>query len=339
GFLSRLHHDAGGNVTIIVALALTTLLAASGFAIDGLRAYALRAELSRAVDAAALAGGRSLYKDDLNETVQSVFAANFPPGAFDAVVDNPSVEPNLDTQSLKVSVTATLPTTLLRVIGKDRLQVHASSTTQSESGRGMELALVLDTTGSMSGSKIAALKSASRDLIDVIYGNRETVENVWISVVPFAGRPNIKPWQSWITGTHNLLLTYLWSGCPDVRSGSLATDDTPPNGGKWTVFAPQGDWLKADQYCTSTSILPLTAEKTPILDKIQSMKASGNTRTDIGLVWGWRALSPRWRGLWGNDAALPLDYDADHMSKVVILMTDGENTPWQSGDSLTEAQT
>src|SRR5690606_33012346 len=108
-------------------------------------------------------------KDDLNETVQSVFAANFPPGAFDAVVDNPSVEPNLDTQSLKVSVTATLPTTLLRVIGKDRLQVHASSTTQSESGRGMELALVLDTTGSMSGSKIAALKSASRDLVDVIY--------------------------------------------------------------------------------------------------------------------------------------------------------------------------
>lgn len=339
GFFNRLHHDAGGNVTIIVALALTTLLAASGFAIDGLRAYALRAELSRAVDAAALAGGRSLYEDDLDATVRNVFDANFPPGAFDAAIGDPTIEPNPDKQSLKVSVTATLPTTLLRVIGKDSLAVHASATTQSESGRGLELALVLDTTGSMSGSKIRALKDASRDLIDVIYGNRETVENVWVSVVPFAGRPNIKPWQSWMTGTHSLLLTYLWSGCPDVRSGALATDDTPPSGGKWKVFSPQGEWLKADQYCTSTSILPLTAEKTPILDKIDSMKASGNTRTDIGLVWGWRNLSPRWRGLWGNDAALPLDYNADHMSKVVILMTDGENTPWQSGDNLTEAQT
>lgn len=339
GLLDRLHRDRDGNVTIIIALVLMTLLTASGVALDGIRAYALRSELSRAVDAAALAGGRSLHEDDRDATVRNVFAANFPANSFDAAVGAPEILPDTEAQTLKVSVTASMPTTLMRLIGKESIDVYASSTTQSESAKGMELALVLDTTGSMSGSKLTALKAAANDLIEVIYGNRETVQNVWVSVVPFAGRVNIKPWKSWIKDSSNLFLTYLWGGCPDVRSGALATDDTPPSGGKWKIFAPHGNWYDAADYCTRTSILPLTAEKSSITAKITALEAHGNTRTDIGLAWGWRNLSPRWRGLWSDTATLPLDYETDHMSKVVILMTDGENTPWQSGDSLTEQQT
>ena len=82
-------------------------------------------------------------------------------------------------------------------------------------------------------------------------------------------------------------------------------------------------------------ILPLTAEKTTITDKIDDMVADGATAVNIGLVWGWRALSPRWRGEWYDSStlnllagytALPLDYGEEYMDKVVILMTDGVNT-------------
>jgi hypothetical protein len=48
---------------------------------------------------------------------------------------------------------------------------------------------------------------------------------------------------------------------------------------------------------------------------------------NVGLAWGWRVLSPRWRGLWDGDLPeeLPLDYDAPNMNKVIILLTDGNN--------------
>ena len=45
------------------------------------------------------------------------------------------------------------------------------------------------------------------------------------------------------------------------------------------------------------------------------------------MVWGWRTISPRWRGLWGGatPADMPFDRDEPLMDKAVVLMTDGEN--------------
>ena len=53
----------------------------------------------------------------------------------------------------------------------------------------------------------------------------------------------------------------------------------------------------------------------------------GGTSGNEGLAWGWRVLSPRWRGLWGGDTpnARPLDYDAADTDKVVVMLTDGNN--------------
>ncbi len=53
----------------------------------------------------------------------------------------------------------------------------------------------------------------------------------------------------------------------------------------------------------------------------------GGTMANLGLAWGWRVLSPEWRGLWGGDTPeeLPLDYHTPNMHKVIILLTDGNN--------------
>jgi hypothetical protein len=75
---------------------------------------------------------------------------------------------------------------------------------------------------------------------------------------------------------------------------------------------------------------------------------TGGTATDIGLAWGWRALSPNWQGVWAEGAKsgvpgqlLPLPYNSVLtdpstgskivMKKVVIFMTDGNNS-WFTGD-------
>ncbi|MEH6494198.1 MAG: pilus assembly protein TadG-related protein [Pseudomonas marincola] len=83
-----------------------------------------------------------------------------------------------------------------------------------------------------------------------------------------------------------------------------------------------------------SAILPLTAEKTTVQAAIDAMRPwySGGTMGNIGMVWGWRALSPRWRGLWaGSDATLPKDYDEPLIDKAVIMMTDGQNTIFSHG--------
>ena len=62
---------------------------------------------------------------------------------------------------------------------------------------------------------------------------------------------------------------------------------------------------------------------------INEMKpwSRGGTTGNLGLSWGWRTLSPRWRGLWGGDTPSihPLDYGTPLMEKVVVILTDGQN--------------
>jgi hypothetical protein len=80
----------------------------------------------------------------------------------------------------------------------------------------------------------------------------------------------------------------------------------------------------------------LTSSRSTLQQITNNLCAGHGTSTQEGMAWGWRAVSPRWRGRWG-DPALPLDY-ADSPGKIVIIMTDGANHPDQSGDRLTVEQ-
>ena len=73
----------------------------------------------------------------------------------------------------------------------------------------------------------------------------------------------------------------------------------------------------------------MTANKNTIIAALNTMQPQGDTHIDLGMAWGWRMLSPKWQGLWGgemNTNSLPEAYNTPLMNKVVILMTDGDNT-------------
>lgn len=81
-------------------------------------------------------------------------------------------------------------------------------------------------------------------------------------------------------------------------------------------------------YCPP-EVTRLTNVSTSLTTAINAMTAQGNTEINEGLVWGWRMLSPRWRGYWGGEMdgnSLPLDYHSRGMAKAVVLLTDGVNT-------------
>jgi hypothetical protein len=84
------------------------------------------------------------------------------------------------------------------------------------------------------------------------------------------------------------------------------------------------------------AITSLQPYKTAALTAISQMQpwSRGGTMANLGLAWGWRVLSPEWRGLWGGDtpASYPLDYNSALVDKVVVLLTDGTNE-WYDWDN------
>lgn len=77
-------------------------------------------------------------------------------------------------------------------------------------------------------------------------------------------------------------------------------------------------------------VSPMRSSKTQVRDAINAMTAGGNnvigTRIDLGAVWAWRMLDPRWRGYWNHQtSALPLNYNTPNMDKVAIILSDGMN--------------
>ena len=326
--------DRRASIAILFSIAVVPILGIVGLAADAARAYLVQSRLSQAVDSAALAGGYSITESYVNSDIGRYFQGNFPTGYLDSTLEPLSIDVNDVDGTVEVVAQARVPTTFLKVLSIDEVTVSARALV-NRAVRGMELALVLDVTGSMAGSKISALQTAAHSLVGILFGDNETIDDFWVSLVPFAARVSIAPNSGWMVGPPSP-----WNGCGDPRAGAMATDDTPPATAQFPEYAPTvTGWRPPDYGCPETPMLPLTAEKSSIEAAIDALVAFGNTRTDVGMVWGWRALSPRWRGVWPGDPTLPLDYNTPLMDKVAIIMTDGENTPWLTGDPLTQSET
>ncbi|MEE9315289.1 MAG: TadE/TadG family type IV pilus assembly protein [Rhizobiaceae bacterium] len=72
--------------------------------------------------------------------------------------------------------------------------------------------------------------------------------------------------------------------------------------------------------CTSQAISDLTAVESATVTSIRNMTPNGATNIQQGLVWGWRTLSP------GKPFTNGRDYDALENKKIMIVMSDGNNT-------------
>ncbi len=340
-----------GSAAPLLAFALVTLIGASGLAFDSGRSYLIRSQLSQAVDAAALAGGRALDLDgggDHESQIKKYFRANLPDGFMGTSIPDPTIKVSPNGSRIEVVASALVPTTLMQVMGINSVTVSARAVV-SRSLKGLEVALVLDNSGSMSGEKLSDLKSATGSLLDILYGGEDVVEDLHISLVPFTARTNLQNQASLVEievasaggDDDDLSVTTAPARlCFDLRAGDMQTDDTPPTEGPFELYSgsfnPASDPAGYnDNICPEAPLLSLTASRTVVDAAVNDMAAQGCTRYDVGTAWGWRALSPRWRGAWEDiDDSLPVDYDDDEIQKAVIIMTDGKNTPASCAEDL-----
>ncbi len=353
-----------GSVMQLFAFALLPVMAASGLAVDGTRLFLVRDSVQRAVDAAGLAAGHTLLVDEMADDARSFFDANFTNIENVATLSNFTMTTNADNTVIDVSATVSVDTTFMRLFGFDEITFTQTAQITRET-RGMELALVMDNTGSMrSGGKMGAAITAAHNLIEAVFGEDDVNANLWVSLVPYTATVNIGTQHTeWLTlqgqadiGVGGNYQPTTWRGCVEARAGGLdETDDTPD----LAPFTPylyadnvDNDWILTDGDGNVTGfdlaeqnsaqnngrgpnlgcgppITPLVASKAVLNAAIDQMEPwhRGGTTGNLGLVWGWRALSPSWRGFWEGTAAstLPLSYTEPFMDKVVVIMTDGQN--------------
>lgn len=412
--MMRLRHllqSCEGSALPIVALGMFALMGATGVAIDMSRVQIVQSRMQNALDAAGLAVGSSVSTVNIDTETSKYFYANFPANYLGTHIDSLTALPTNDNKKINLAVSGTVNTTFMKLFHIESVPVSAATEITRQS-KGMELVLVMDNTGSMTQSagggvsKISAAKTAANTLLGILYGSNETIEHLWVGVVPFSQAVNIGADRDEWTVT-DLSLDWgpspsAWMGCVDAREASNrdVTDDPPsvalfpkyywPDDGNndWkstgTIsettnlcwhktsctcanYGPctsttDGNGVQTSITCTGnnsnkqcnktvvtpvinydttlnatngpnkncpTEVTPLVAEKSTVSTAINAMEARGNTLINTGMVWGWRMLSPRWRGLWGGEMdtnELPLDYNTPLMYKVVILMTDGDNT-------------
>lgn len=185
--------DCGAAAAVAFGLTIPVLVSAVGVSVDMAQAYLVRERLSHALDAAALAAGAMASDDEqaIEDKVNDFVYANYPSGRIGATYDI-----LVDTVGGEVSVRAyaRLDTSFMKIFGYNHVDVMAETTVQREV-QGIEVVLVLDNTGSMSTSNnIGALKTASKNFVNVLFERAEDPDNIRIGLVPYSSSVNVGPY-------------------------------------------------------------------------------------------------------------------------------------------------
>jgi Flp pilus assembly protein TadG len=233
----RLCDDQRGNVFILFAVAAIPLLLIMGGAVDFARYARYKAELSNAVDAAALALAR--VGEDYTEAQAKTFVENYV-DAFSVGDGHFTVESFDVTKTANgyiVTADGVMKTTFLPlgafVKGSDGAIMEMDMDIVSEvveSNNRVELAMVFDNTGSMSNSagsnpcasgtdRMSGLKCAADLLVDTLMTDDVAgTDTIKVALVPFEGAVNIKNGSldySWLD----------WQDTPQAKFNSANFDE------------------------------------------------------------------------------------------------------------------
>jgi Flp pilus assembly protein TadG len=197
GFFRRLFRSEEGSSLAYTAFIVIPLIGAVGVGTDAGRGYMVRAKLSQALDAAALAGAhKTTNNTEMEADVRQFFKVNFPDGYMDATLTGPTFSYNSDEDIITVTASATIPTSFMRIFGHETITVSASTEVTRQTNY-MDVVMSIDMSGSMSysapggGTRIEAARLAAKTLVSALFGSQPNSELLKIGVVPWNGKVNV----------------------------------------------------------------------------------------------------------------------------------------------------
>ena len=368
--------DTKGNVMMTFGLMALSLFGMVGGAVDLGRWLNARDQTIAAVDAAVLAAGRALQTDPTNESAavdvaMAYYNAN-KTSRISTIEDTIGFEVTNNGGMIQATGNVKLKTYILGAfdmydnLGLKEIPLFTDGETpqaiikqEADIGFNREVSLMLDVSGSMgSGTKLADMKFAAKDLVNLIM--KDPGADTWtkVAVVPFSGdvrlpasiysqvtpavtSGNTSTWPSTRNYTYTegsgkkaktvTVYRYRNNGCVSERWGVNKYNNEAPGTGNF-VMPSYGD--DSSRVCVTPSngeMTPLKNDKAAILAKIQGLTLGGGTAGHVGTAWAYYFLSPEWNGVMPSAANHAQPYGTEKLKKIAILMTDGEyNRPRDS---------
>lgn len=252
----RLARDEEGAILVKTIFMLIPLIGMLGIGVDMSRAYLYRAQLSGALDAAALAGGKAFHSATRDDEIRAFFNSNFSSDYMGGTLESFVItETDAVQKTLTVTASGSIPTTFMSLFGFESIPIDIDAETTSKT-TGLQLVMVLDSTGSMrssagSTSRMEALKDASTTLVDSLFGNEQSSEQLSIAIVPYVTTVNVGHLldssymdMSTVPASYTYDANDLnkWVGCVEARDTNVALDanaydvQVEHNGQDWVPF-------------------------------------------------------------------------------------------------------
>ena len=338
-----------GSLTFFSLYIFLIILMFGGIGIDLMYFERDRADLQYTMDRAVLAAA------DLDQTLppEDVVKDYLEKAGMGDYLTSVTVDEGMSYRTVSATASTDIKTQFMHMTGVDTLTAPAASTAE-ERIDGVEISLVLDVSGSMDrNSRLKNLKVAAKEFVDTLVDNTEDGK-LSISIVPYAQQvatPAVFLDQFNVTDEHN------YSNCvnfsdSDFDSAALSTTTELTRTMHYDIFTEYtyySRWNGRDgrpsgklvpwPICPdddAREMLILQKDQTQLETFIDNLEAAGNTSIDVGMKWGAALLDPSVRPaiskmvdlgeVSADFADRPQTYESGETLKVVVLMTDGQNT-------------
>lgn len=312
----RFRADLSASMPVIASLLMLLIIGVTGAAVDFSMAAQQKARLQGMIDSAAtaLAVDPEAPRLGAAEIDRRALAYTLAAGSGEEP-DGLQLLAQFSPEQVTIEAKARVAMIIGRIFGFDFASIAATVTVERAQTGILEIALVLDNTGSMEDEKIRELKRAAKLFIDRMNQMARQPGDIRIAMVPFGRNVRVDPeWMQdrWLSGAR----PKKWKGCLTDRAMPHDVADDPPDGQAARFFVPVDD-----KSCGRLApVLPLTEDFRRLRNHVDEMIADGSTNIPIGLVWGMHALSPREPLNQSRLAERPT------LRQVLIMLTDGDNT-------------
>lgn len=343
GRFARFNDDEDGGMIILGLFIFILMLFIGGMGVDLMRFEARRAMMQATTDAAVLAAANLDQQVDSEALVRSYFErAGIDPDTVTVAVETETEGDDIMARTVNASAGLDLNTFFMHMLGINNLQTTVGSAA-NESYTNVEISLVVDISGSMSGNKLADLKVAAKQFVNEVVDETRTVGVTSVSIIPYNHTVVVGD----LLDRLNADGTVVQIAEPRPYNGALEQYNTEHDRSTCIRFYDEHFFPAADMatdYRTLRAISPdqelerlsnfarrnrgfvrpsdwmrqCNETRTPILvhstsisqleSHINRLQAGGNTAIDVGVKWGVALLDPAIRPVIDdmiNDNELP----------------------------------
>jgi Flp pilus assembly protein TadG len=364
--VNALWSNQSGGTTILMAAAVPVIVGGLGVGVDTSLWYMEKRRVQQQADAAALGTARMLASGQTAVDARAGGTRDAERNGYTAVTGASitiNTPPTSGAYAGKTGAAEAIVVRQLPSLFSGYLLGSASRTVRARSvgytppvqKKNLEVALVLDVSGSMNGStetpgvtKMQAQQDAAKQLIDIAIQANQSVYTSRVALAPFSSSVNVG--SAYFTTATNKTLSGSWSGVVE-RSGAYKFTDDPPNAtykyfgdfktkrsGAMGNYASYVQGLNSQTPGAANVIRPLSSDKANLETAVDGLTAAGTTAAHLGLAWAWYMVSPKWDAIF-TGANLPNAYNTTNTYKAIVVLSDFDfNSYYVSGNGTANYQ-